>query len=272
MYLFRYKLLNNPYSFSILDYLCQPKCGNVNLIIDIGNTVAKVAVFKSDNTIAYKQFLCNKTLSGIEKICGKYHIDRGIVANVIDPTDEVMERLESLKIPILWLDHTTPLPIKILYKTPHTLGYDRVAGIVGAYMEHPENDILVVDAGTAVTYDFIDAKGQYYGGNISPGIKMRLKALNQFTARLPLVAPEGEVKKLGQTTEEAIRAGVIRGVEFEIIGYVNEMSLLHPNLLVFLTGGNDFSFDSNFKNSIFADRFLVIKGLNRILNYNKWEE
>ncbi len=244
----------------------------MNLIIDIGNTVAKVAIFKSDNSIAYKQFFSNKTLAGIEDLCKRYTIKRGIVANVIDLTAEVVDKLNGLGIPLLWLDHNTPLPIKILYKTPKTLGYDRVAGIVGAYLEHPSNDILVVDAGTAVTYDFIDSKGQYYGGNISPGIKMRLKALNQYTARLPLVSPEGEVKKLGQTTEEAIRAGVIRGVEFEILGYVNEMSTQYPNLLVFLTGGNDFSFDSNVKNSIFADRFLVIKGLNRILNYNKWEE
>ncbi len=244
----------------------------MNLIIDIGNTVAKVAVFKSDNSIVYKQFFCNKTLAGIEKICEKYALTRGIVATVIDLSDEAIERLNSLGLSLLWLNHDTALPIKILYKTPKTLGYDRVAGIVGAYFEHPNHNILVVDAGTAVTYDFIDSKGQYYGGNISPGIRMRLKALHEYTARLPLVAPEGEIKKLGQTTEEAIRAGVIRGVEFEVLGYVNEMSEQYPDLLVFLTGGNDFSFDSNLKNSIFADRFLVIKGLNRILNYNKWDK
>lgn len=244
----------------------------MNLIIDIGNTVAKVAVFKGDNTIVYKQFLCNKTLAGIEAICEKYTIERGIVATVIDLTDEVLERLNALKVHFLWLDHNTPLPIKILYKTPKTLGYDRVAGIVGAYLDHPGHNILVIDAGTAITYDYIDSKGQYYGGNISLGIKMRLRALHHFTARLPLVNAEGEVKQLGQTTEEAIRAGVIKGVEYEILGYINEMSSEYPDLLVFLTGGNDFSFDSKLKNSIFADRFLVIKGLNRILNYNKWEK
>lgn len=244
----------------------------MNLIIDIGNTVAKVAVFRADNTIVYKQFFCNKTLEGVEKLCEEFPLERGIVASVIDLTEAAIGKLTGLNIPLLWLDSETPLPIKILYKTPKTLGYDRVAGIVGAYLEHPENDILVIDAGTAVTYDFINSEGEYYGGNISPGIKMRLKALNHYTARLPLIGPEGEVKRMGQTTEEAIRAGVIRGVEFEILGYVNEMSLQYPKLLVFLTGGNDFSFDSSVKNSIFADRFLVIKGLNRILNYNKWEK
>ena len=244
----------------------------MNLIIDIGNTVAKVAVFNLDGSIKDIVYSSNQSLDCISKLCTKYSVKQAIVATVIDLNAKVIERLNSLPLDLIWLDHTTPLPITIAYKSPETLGYDRVAAVVEANARFSDKDILVIDAGTALTYDFIDKTGSYYGGNISPGVKMRLQALHKFTNRLPLVDAEGEVMPLGQTTEEAIRSGVVRGVEFEISGYIEEMRTKHPSVLVFLTGGNDFSFDSKLKNSIFADRFLVIKGLNRILNYNKWYE
>lgn len=244
----------------------------MNLIIDIGNTVAKVAVFNLDGSIIDIQYYSNQTLDGICELCRKYSIQKGIVASVIYLTEEVERKLSTFPFPVLMMDHSTLLPIQILYKTPRTLGYDRIAGMVGAFTEFPNKDILVIDAGTAITYDFIDAKGQFWGGNISPGIQMRLQALHSFTGKLPLVSAEGAVVPLGQSTEEAIRSGVLRGIEFEMLGYIQEMQSKHPELLVFLTGGNDFSFETKLKSSIFADRYLVIKGLNRILNYNKWDE
>ena len=244
----------------------------MNLIIDIGNTVAKVAVFNLDGSIIDIQYYSNQTLDGICELCRNYSIERGIVASVIYLTEAVERKLKTFTFPVLMMDSSTLLPIKILYKTPHTLGYDRIAGIVGASTEHPNKDILVIDAGTAITYDFVDAKGLFWGGNISPGIRMRFQALHSFTGKLPLVAAAGEVVPLGQSTEEAIRSGVLRGIEFEMLGYIQEMQKKYPDLLVFLTGGNNFSFETKLKSSIFADRFLVIKGLNRILNYNRWDE
>lgn len=244
----------------------------MNLIIDIGNTVAKVAVFNLDGSIIDIQYYSNQTLDGICELSRKYSIERGIVASVIYLTEAVERKLKTFTFPILMMNSSTLLPIKILYKTPHTLGYDRIAGIVGAFTEHPNKNILVIDAGTAITYDFIDAKGQFWGGNISPGIRMRFQALHSFTGKLPLVAAAGEVVPLGQSTEEAIRSGVLRGIEFEMLGYIQEMQSKYSDLLVFLTGGNNFSFETKLKSSIFADRFLVIKGLNRILNYNRWDE
>ncbi|KAA6311537.1 Type III pantothenate kinase, partial [termite gut metagenome] len=133
---------------------------------------------------------------------------------------------------------------------------------------YPGRDILVIDAGTAITYEFIDAAGQYHGGNISPGLQMRFKALHQYAGRLPLVQPEGEMPPIGESTETAIRCGILKGIEYEITGYITNFRSKYPNLLVFLTGGDNFSFDTKVKNSIFADKFLVLKGLNRILNYN----
>ena len=140
--------------------------------------------------------------------------------------------------------------------------------MVGAQLLQPGKDLLVIDAGTCLTYEFIDAQGNYHGGNIAPGKLMRFKALHSYTAKLPLIEAEGNIPELGYNTETAIRSGVIKGMEFEISGYITHLQKKYPELLVFLTGGDEFSFDTNLKNIIFADKFLVLKGLNRILEYN----
>ena len=139
---------------------------------------------------------------------------------------------------------------------------------VGANEIKPNSDLLIIDAGTCITYDFIDSENCYHGGNISPGLDMRFKALHQFTGKLPLIASDEESLLLGEDTQTAIRAGIWRGIEFEIEGYVRSLKHKYPELFVFLTGGNTFSFDDSIKSIIFADRFLVLKRLNRILNFN----
>ncbi len=240
----------------------------MNLIIDIGNTVAKLAVFDDDNLLEVF-YNSNQTLESLPAVCGKYPLSRAVVATVIELNETVENRLKSLPVPLLLLDSTTPLPIKNLYETPQTLGYDRIAAVVGAYQNFPGRDILVIDAGTCITYEFIDSLGRYHGGNISPGVQMRFKALHQFTSKLPLISAEGRMTQLGKNTETAIRMGVLQGVEYEMLGYIETMRHKYPELLVFLTGGDEFSFDTNLKSIIFADRFLVLKGLNRILNYNE---
>ena len=203
----------------------------MNLIIDIGNTTAKVALFNGSEMVEVLTE-SNQSLDSLEALCSKYRIERGIVATVVDLNERIL------------------------------------AAVVGANEQFPHNDILVIDAGTCITYEFIDSKGQYHGGNISPGMQMRYKALHQFTGRLPLIDSNGRKLPMGRDTETAIRAGVLKGMEYEISGYIEAMKHKYPELLVFLTGGDDFSFDSSVKSAIFADRFLVLKGLNRILNYN----
>jgi type III pantothenate kinase len=239
----------------------------VNLIIDIGNTSTKLAVFER-NVLVDVFSESGQSAQALPKLISTYQIEQGVVVTVVDIHPDILEQLKDLPFPILWLDKDTPLPIKNLYRTPETLGYDRIAAVVGAYDRFPEKDILVIDAGTAITYDFLDAKGRYHGGNISPGVYMRIKALNQYTSRLPLINPDGELLPMGKDTETAIRSGVMKGIEYEIQGYMMSMRHKYPELLFFLTGGDGFSFDSKLKNSIFVDRFLVIKGLNRILNDN----
>ncbi len=239
----------------------------INLIIDIGNTVAKLAAFDEQKLLEVV-YDANDTLELLPAFCEKYTFKKAILATVIDLTEQVKQRLDTLSIPLLWLDADTPLPVENLYETPRTLGYDRIAAVVGASEQRPGCNLLVIDAGTCITYEFIDALGRYHGGNISPGLQMRLKALHQFTGKLPLLEAEGRRLDLGKDTETAIRSGVFLGIEHEISGYIQWMKQKYPDVLVFLTGGDDFSFDTNLKNIIFADRFLVLKGLNRILNYN----
>ena len=239
----------------------------MNLIIDIGNTVAKIALFEGEELLEVS-YDSNRTLASLPEVCRRHPVGRAIVATVINLTDEVEARLDELPCPLLRLGADTPLPLENLYETPRTLGYDRMAAAVGAAGIFPGRDLLVIDAGTCITYEFVDAAGRYHGGNISPGLQMRFKALSHFTARLPLVEAEGRLLPMGKDTETAIRAGVLRGIGYEMQGYIREMRTKYPELLVFLTGGDEFSFDTNLKSIIFADKFLVLKGLNRILIYN----
>ena len=239
----------------------------MNLIVDIGNTSAKLAVF--ENGELKESVRCsNQTLDALPALCQKYTIRKGIVSSVVSLTDEIRQALDGQSFPIMEFNYQTPIPIRNLYKTPETLGMDRLAAVIGAYAMQPSRPILVVDAGTCITFDFIDELGNYHGGNISPGMDMRFKALHQFTSKLPEVSSEGDAPFYGQSTETAIRSGVIRGIEFEISGYIERLKKNYSSLLVFLTGGNEFSFETNLKSGIFADGLLVLKGLNRILEYN----
>lgn len=250
-----------------LVYFATYRNREVNLVIDIGNTKAKVAIF-NDNTLVDVFRSSNQSLDCLPEILARYSIRQGIFASVIDPSKEIIEQLNNLDFPIITFNSETALPIRNLYASPKTLGADRLAAVIGAYDIHPNKNILVIDAGTAITYDFINSEGEYLGGNISPGKGIRFKALHHYTGKLPLIDENGTRTALGIDTETAIREGVIQGIEFEIKGYINSLKEKYPDLLVFLTGGDGFLFETNLKNHIFADSFLVLKGLNRILNYN----
>lgn len=262
-------LLRNVKLSVLLFLISTKKCtfAPVKLIIDIGNTVAKLVAFEGEEPIEEIK-TNNETLAALPAFANKYHFECGIVGSVIGIPNAVEETLNSMSFPILRFTPDTPIPICNKYKTPHTLGSDRLAAAVGASILKPGKDILIIDAGTCITYDVIDAKKNYWGGNIAPGMQMRLHALHEHTVRLPLVQAEGDVPGLGYNTETAIRSGVLRGMKYEIEGYIKSMRAKYPNLLVFLTGGDKINFDTNIKNSIFADKFIVPRGLNKILDYN----
>lgn len=239
----------------------------MKLIVDIGNTITKAAIFDGWEIICVR-YLKSDELCAILDMGRQYKVSSAIISSVVKLGKNDVGIFDSLDAHVIRLSAATPVPIKNRYSTPETLGNDRLAAVIGANYLMPGRNLAVIDCGTCITYDFIDSDNCYFGGNISPGINMRLKALNAFTSRLPLVSAEGDVPELGDSTETAIRAGVIRGVEYEIKGYMAELSKKYKDLFVFLTGGDLFSFDTMLKNSIFADKFLVLKGLNRILEYN----
>ena len=240
----------------------------MNLVIDIGNTVVKIAVFGVDEQMIEVVYASTEINHEWRDFISKFPIDKAIVSSVIALPAAMLNYLSSLSIPVLYMNAETTVPIVNLYKTPKTLGCDRLAAVVGANFICPGNNLLVIDAGTCITYDFIDSDGRYHGGNISPGLDMRFKALHHFTGKLPMLDTVEETLPLGQDTTSAIRAGVWRGIEYEIDGYIRQLTRKYSNLFIVLTGGNAFSFDDSVKSIIFADRFLVLKGLNRILNFN----
>jgi type III pantothenate kinase len=208
------------------------------------------------------------TLAGLSAFACKYAFEKGIVGAVRELTPLATTELETLHIPILRFSADTPVPVTNKYRTPKTLGVDRLAAAVGASTLKPNKDLLIIDAGTCITYEVIDAQGNYWGGNIAPGMHMRLNALHSFTAKLPLIEAEGPVPGMGYDTETAIRSGALQGAAYELEGYITACEAENPGLLVFLTGGDAERLAAIIKRTIFVDRNLVAKGLNRILEYN----
>jgi type III pantothenate kinase len=239
----------------------------LNLIIEQGNTAVKVAVCdrgKIVTTSVYEEFGLSRLLPFFEQ----YPLENGILSSVAKPGQDWVDCLKERLGCFLLLDSQTKLPVTVRYRTPETLGKDRIAAVVGANFLRPGRDILVIDAGTAITYEVVEASGVYAGGNISPGMTTRFRALHQFTEKLPLVREQEQIPWMGTSTETAIQAGVVNGIVYEMDGYINELRMKYPDIFVFLTGGHSFYFERRLKNSIFAAINLVLTGLNRILEYN----
>ena len=237
----------------------------MNLIIDIGNNSAKFFLFQGEQIILHTRKE-NSSCDVLDEWNRLYDIDKVIVSSVITDSESLLDEISRLQCPVIRFDKSTPLPLEVNYRTPHTLGGDRIAAAVGAWCEAPGSNILVIDAGSAITIDFVSKDGKYNGGNIAPGIKMRLRALHEYTDRLPMVEKDGETPAIGYDTETAIRSGVINGICHEIEGYINEFKQKYCDVLVFLTGGDEKPLKNRIKSCIFADKYLVAKGLNRILN------
>lgn len=238
-----------------------------SLVVDIGNTLTKVAVFKG-NRIDFSDRAKEFNPNFIDGLISKYGIKRAIISSVGE-IKGYFEEFLSQQVPTLKFSSQTPLPIKNCYKTQQTLGPDRLAAVVGAGVLYENQNILCVDSGTAITYDLLTSCGEYLGGAISPGIDMRFKALNHFTAKLPLVSFNTRFPLVGNTTKMSIKSGVLNGVIAEVDNYIDSIRKQYSPLVVVFTGGNSFFFDKNLKNSIFVHSKLVLLGLNRILDYNE---
>ncbi len=195
-------------------------------------------------------------------------LNRAILSSV-KPYDEDLKHVLTEEFDqFLELDHRTQLPIENLYQTPETLGKDRLAAAIGANELFPDQNLLVIDAGTAITYDLVSEKNQYIGGNISPGLEMRFKALHQFTGKLPLVAYRDDFEMIGRNTTDAIRAGVQNGLLYEMAQNIDFFNRNYQNLHIIMTGGDSNFFDKKLNYSIFVHFNLTLIGLNRILEHN----
>ena len=240
----------------------------MNLIIDIGNSRAKVVVMDGDTLV--KEYVTDTfSTSLFEEIMASYPtISRAIVASTRGDEEQTRQIVaECLSKVVIFRPATTPIPLDNHYHTPETLGADRLAAAVGAQALYPNCDIMIVDFGTAITIDFVEG-GAFKGGNISPGVTTRFRALADYTARLPRCYATDEVIEFGRTTKEAIEQGVMRGVEYEIRGYAEAFMQKNGEKFIIFTGGDAKYFAKRIKNAIFADCEPVIFGLNRILNYN----
>jgi type III pantothenate kinase len=234
----------------------------MKLIIDIGNTLVKYAIFSSDEiVIIYKKN--DVEISFMKDLIQKHNVNDVIISSVRDKVDG------DFGIKTLFLNPLTPLPITINYETPETLGNDRIANVVAASILYPNKNILIIDAGTCITIDFIDQNKEYQGGRISPGIEMRYKSLHKYTSNLPKLTISNTAQQIGKDTNSSIVSGVEKGVVAEIETIIDDFKNENEDLFVIVTGGDTFFFENTLKNSIFADQNLVLKGLNEILKYNE---
>lgn len=241
----------------------------MNLVVDIGNTLIKMAVFQDDIILKKKTFLKSDFFKNLDELEQQFpKISAVLISSVSKTSNKWVQRLEE-KYQLYILNPGLPQLFKNLYLTPGTLGNDRIGLASAACKKYPEKNVLIIDAGTCITYDFKNERDEYLGGAISPGIQLRFKALNTFTENLPLLEPEEPVKLLGNSTHNCLQSGVILGTIFEIEGFIEAYKANYKELIIIFTGGDAQLLCKQFKNSIFANSNFLLEGLNYILEYNK---
>ncbi len=243
------------------------KRGTMNLIIDTGNTLTKIALFQVREMVAFSSY------SGVEpqhiiQFCEANPFIKNAMISTVKEYPAELALFLSEKYNTIFFTHNTSVPVINKYDTPETLGKDRLAGVVGAQQLFATGNILVIDSGTAITYDLVTSKGEYLGGAISPGITMRYKALHTFTSRLPLLDYFDDAQLIGDDTSTSIHSGVLNGAVAEMEGMIQRYQLVYPDIKIILTGGDYNYFDKRLKIKTFAAPNLVLEGLNLILNFN----
>lgn len=241
----------------------------MNLIIDVGNTFIKLAVFsgggiRHNRTSDKKDFI-----SSLNVVSRAYpEIDQCIISSVGGVDDDEISAVKKIA-PVFILSHEANLPFRNEYVTPETLGVDRIALVSAAASQFPDENVLIIDTGSCITYDLLSAENNYLGGAISPGIEMRYKAMHTFTANLPLLEPEIPENSVGDSTNNSMHIGVMQGVANELDGFIDKYVENFGNLTVILTGGDAHFLRDSIKNDIFANSNFLLEGLNYILEINK---
>lgn len=239
----------------------------MNLIIDIGNTRVKLAVFKNSKLIHNESITLDIFEIKAIELIKIYKCSYAIISSVGSEKKSQFTKISS-KIHLIELNSNVKLPFNNKYATPKTLGVDRLALIAAAISKFPQKNVLIIDAGSCITYDFVNMKANYLGGAISPGINMRYKSLHTFTKNLPLLEINNAHQLIGDATDLCMHSGVINGVINEIDSFINQYKEKNQDLTVVLTGGDTNFLANRLKNSIFANPNFLLEGLNTILIYN----
>lgn len=234
----------------------------MKLLIDIGNTSAKLAVMDTD--IVHFERRYESWEETFSRLLAAFSITAVRLSTVAGEDLELQEALAQLDIPVLWLTPSVPCPVKPITGVPSTYGADRWAADIGAIAQDPDHALLIIDAGTCITYDLFSANGALLGGAISPGVQLRLNAMHEHTALLPQIEAEPEAQLLGHDTRTHMLSAAVNGTRFEIEGYIREFVREYPDLHVFITGGNTFEFSADITCPITHDPYLVFKGLASI--------
>jgi len=237
----------------------------MNAAIDIGNTKCKIGFFEND---ALQSITDGIGLSKVAPLLSEEKTSRVIVSSVGADISQLVEELSVLH-RVTVLTHKLSLPLTLDYHSKETLGTDRIAGVAGALHLYPQKNCLVIDVGTCITYDVITAAGVYVGGAISPGVELKLKSMNTFTARLPLIDKPEWTNLPGKDTRTSMVNGVLYGTLAEMEGMIDRFSKQFADLHVLLCGGGSNFFESNIKHHIFVRSELVLIGLNSILRHNE---
>jgi len=237
------------------------------LVIDIGNTLQKMAVFDETDTMVFMQQNTVLNIAEVRDVLQKYAITSAIYSAVGNDTPEIKQLLNQT-VETVTFSASLDLPIKICYETPNTLGTDRIANAVGANALYPNQAVLSIQAGSCLVLDFVNAQNEYLGGAIAPGLAMRFHALSHFTAHLPLLEPQSIDFTIGTSTDKSILSGVINGMIGEISSWITQYSHDFNDIKVILTGGDAAFLQNSIKSSIFAASNLVLFGLYKILRLN----
>lgn len=237
------------------------------LAVDVGNTRIKSAVIEKNTIIETTFFSHSEFQNSIEKILKKNLKVEVLVVASVGKLEKTAFEIFSDRVKIYYIDRKKPFPFSNQYATPDTLGIDRAVLASGSVLKYPNQNRLVIDVGTCVTYDFIDDQDVYYGGAISPGLRLRYESMHHFTAKLPLLQPQEPMAVIGNSTQESMHSGVVNGLTFEIDGYITALKAQKDNFIIILTGGDANFLAKRLKNTIFANSNFLLESLGNLYQY-----
>ena len=237
------------------------------LVVDVGNSRIKAAVFEESMLLEHFVFTKIELQKNIDFILKKFKkVSDLVVSSVGDVEKQSFLAYEKL-VDVFFISHKDSFPFQNKYSTPHTLGLDRMVLAAGAVLQFPNQNRLVIDAGTCITYDFIDDQNNYLGGAIAPGLRLRYESLHNYTAKLPLLSLEAPKNLIGNSTSESIHSGIVNGLVYEIDGFIADYRSRYLNFIIILTGGDTDFLAKRLKNTIFANSNFLLESLNQTFQY-----